>query len=397
MREKLPQITKCFFLLTIFLLPSYLIKISFFGLPTNVLEILAIISVFLLFLQQGRLLFFEWKKYLYPFRFSFIFLFSGLLLSFLANKFSLGSLGIIKGWFIVPFVFSLSLTTLFKKEVSIKTALEWLYFSIGAVALIALGYKFFGILTYDGRLTSFYLSPNHLAMYLAPGFFIGTYLLKNSAGKKYLLLISVFLLFITGAFYFTYSYGSWMAVFLTFVLLFFVQKDIAFKKNILILSGLILFSFFILQINSPKLSFLSNPRSSLSSRIMIWKSGLKIIRDNLFLGIGPGNFQDKYLEYQKFFPPYLEWAVPQPHNIYLAFWMQAGFLGLFGFLILCFQWIYFQLKQKNTPFLSVFLGIFIYILLHGLVDTPYWKNDLAFVFWIIFFLALQRRKTDNAF
>ena len=27
-------------------------------------------------------------------------------------------------------------------------------------------------------------------------------------------------------------------------------------------------------------------------------------------------------EYQKHFPPYLEWAVPQPHNLYLAFWLQ---------------------------------------------------------------------------
>jgi len=49
-------------------------------------------------------------------------------------------------------------------------------------------------------------------------------------------------------------------------------------------------------------------RSSLASRVMIWHSAGKIIVDNPIMGIGPGNFQNKYLEYQKmikrFLPPF---------------------------------------------------------------------------------------------
>ncbi|EKE15632.1 MAG: hypothetical protein ACD_11C00116G0019 [uncultured bacterium] len=395
MKDYLPQITKYLFLLTVLLLPSYLIRFSFFGLPTNVLEVLAGISILLLFLEKKQLLFLDWKNICHQFRFPLVLLFLGLLLSFFANKFSLDSLGIIKGWFVAPFLFSISLPLIFKEEKDVRKLLEWLYFSISWVAIVSLGYKFFNIVTYDGRLTSFYLSPNHLAMYLAPGFFIGTYLIKNPVNKKYLFFLSALLIFIASAFYFTFSYGAWLSVFLSFALLFFIGKDFILKKNVLVLSALILFVFFVFQINNPKLSFLDNPRSSLSSRMMIWDSGLKIIKDNPFFGIGPGNFQNKYLEYQKFFLPYLEWAVPQPHNIYLAFWLQAGILGLLGFLILCSHWIYLQIKQKNAAETTVFLGIFLYILLHGLIDTPYWKNDLAFVFWITFFLSPRKFKTSD--
>ncbi|KKQ00231.1 MAG: hypothetical protein US09_C0017G0018 [Candidatus Moranbacteria bacterium GW2011_GWD1_36_198] len=99
---------------------------------------------------------------------------------------------------------------------------------------------------------------------------------------------------------------------------------------------------------------------------------------------------------QKYYPPYLEWAVPQPHNIFLAFWLQTGFLGFIGFLFLLlftFTTLWQQLKnKKNTALTAPLLGFFIYSILHGLVDTIYWKNDLAFLFWICLFLVLFLQK-----
>ena len=118
---------------------------------------------------------------------------------------------------------------------------------------------------------------------------------------------------------------------------------------------------------------------------MIWRSAIRIISDNWIFGIGPGNFQEKYLEYQKYYPPYLEWAVPHPHNIFLTFWISGGGLALGGFLWLIF--LYFQdiLEIKKTDALRlVSLGWMLYFLLHGMVDTTYFKNDLAVLFWMAF-------------
>ena len=152
---------------------------------------------------------------------------------------------------------------------------------------------------------------------------------------------------------------------------------------------------------------------------------IKILKDHWLIGIGPGLFQPYYLDYQKYFPPYLEWAVPQPHNLFLAWWLQAGLLGLIGFLWLVIKffkqtasivrhhlfptlssteergqnelttptvspsrvregeskkgWV-FAIKQPLTIFS---MAVIIYFLVHGLVDATFWKNDLALIFWVI--------------
>jgi O-antigen ligase len=120
---------------------------------------------------------------------------------------------------------------------------------------------------------------------------------------------------------------------------------------------------------------------------MIWQSAEKVLENSWVWGIGAGNFQEKYLEYQKYFAPYLEWAVPHPHNLYLALWLYGGIFGLVGFLALVFFWFSALFRsQKNPSLRFIGLGIMLYVLLHGLVDTTYLKNDLAVLFWLLFAL-----------
>ena len=123
---------------------------------------------------------------------------------------------------------------------------------------------------------------------------------------------------------------------------------------------------------------------------MIWKSAFYIIKDHPIIGIGPGMFQKYYLDYQKFFPPYLDWAVPYPHNIFLAFLSQAGVFGFISFLWLIILFFKNTLL-KNAPYFTYISGAMIYILSHGLVDTLYWKNDLCIMFWIILFCGIAKR------
>ena len=86
-----------------------------------------------------------------------------------------------------------------------------------------------------------------------------------------------------------------------------------------------------------------------------------------------------------------------PHNIVLNFWTE---LGLFGLLL--FAWIFgkaFKLavggwrlavrnKDSSAKFLVLgVLGALIVIVVHGLVDVPYFKNDLACIFWVLISLV----------
>ena len=73
-----------------------------------------------------------------------------------------------------------------------------------------------------------------------------------------------------------------------------------------------------------------------------------------------------------------------PHNIFLAFWLYGGLLSLVGFV-----WLIVaaagQLAGSKVDWglrlgLLAALGA---ILLQGLFDTTYFKNDLALIFWLI--------------
>jgi O-antigen ligase len=82
-----------------------------------------------------------------------------------------------------------------------------------------------------------------------------------------------------------------------------------------------------------------------------------------------------------------------PHNIVFNFWTELGLLGL-----LLFVWIFgkafklaignWQLAIKNKDSSAKFLslgmfGALVVIVVHGLVDVPYFKNDLAVLFWVL--------------
>jgi O-antigen ligase len=75
-----------------------------------------------------------------------------------------------------------------------------------------------------------------------------------------------------------------------------------------------------------------------------------------------------------------------PHNIFLNFWSELGLLGalLFSWIIAKFLWQSSTLYLKEKNFLALGLcGAMLVILIHGLVDVPYFKNDLSVLFWIL--------------
>jgi hypothetical protein len=86
-----------------------------------------------------------------------------------------------------------------------------------------------------------------------------------------------------------------------------------------------------------------------------------------------------------------------PHNIVLNFWSELGLMG-----VLLFMWIIgktlflifnFQFSISNSQiqksnkaryFLVLgLLGAVIVLVVHGIVDVPYFKNDLAVLFWVL--------------
>ena len=375
----------------LFLLPVYLIKIKFSWVSFNVLELLIAVLFLLWIFNKNTKYQIPNTKYILPVSL----IFAGLVLSVIANGNYYSGLGAIKGWFVVPIIFAIIFFDALKyDEGLLKKSLFVLFFSGVAVSATGVVFEFLGILTYDNRLNIFWDSPNQLAMFLAVPLLIGIgkfgfeelprfYRGKGKAELWKISAIIFSLLAILLNLYLTKSYGAWLALAIALCVIIWLKHSKKEYNKYLAIFAILLVAFLAwASLNKYKSIENLGARSSLASRVTIWKSAGLMIEKNTLTGIGPGNFQNKYLEYQKYFPPYLEWSAPQPHNIFLAFWLESGLLGLVGFVILLFY--FFQDNKKvianNHGVGILFLAIMIYILAHGLVDTTYWSNDLAVVF-----------------
>ena len=387
--------------LVVFTLPCYLLRLKILGIPTTVLEleIYVLLAIWLIKKFQVSSFKFQVKniKSLFivycPLSIAIALILSGAILSTIFSSDLRTSAGILKGWFFDPLIFSFIVLNALKIKEQIKNLLFWFAASGTVVAIMGLFYYFMGRLTFDGRLGAFYLSPNHLAMYLAPCFLAIFYLMVAASGKaaKYLWIFGLFSTAL--ALYLTYSYSTWLGVLAG--LIFFNFIFLRAKMKIWGGVGLIILIIFLfcLQLNSPKLqNLIESPRSSFQSRIMVWQSAILMIKNNPIFGIGPGMFQEYYLNYQKYFSPYLEWAVPQPHNLFLAFLLQTGligFTGLIWLLVRFFRSGFTRIATRiNADTALILMSVMVYTLIHGLLDTTYWKNDLSVIFWLIISLMI---------
>ena len=135
---------------------------------------------------------------------------------------------------------------------------------------------------------------------------------------------------------------------------------------------------------------LSNPLNTITLREALWKSALNLLRAKPFTGGGLSGFRESVAPYAD--PAYHENEI-YPHNLILNFWTETTLLGLVAFL-----WALVQAartavsglsREPWTRSLSIgLIGALVAIGVHGQVDVPYFKNDLALEFWALLGIQL---------
>lgn len=309
-------------------------------------------------------------------------------LSWFVNGATLTGLGQLKSWLFLPIGAGMLLATIFKTQKESTANLLKVWFA-GLVTLlvIVMPYHLFGITTFDGRLQGPFTSPNFLAFFLFPGILLSYYFWEQAGDKKKKTLFLVAGFLFVYLLSLTHSFGAVIALFGSFVWYFSRRKVLnQHAKKIALL--VVLAGIFIAGelLTGDKLTTIGEERSSLASRLIIWEVSLKAIQDNPLFGIGIGQFQEAYLAYQPLFPPYLEWAVPQPHNLFLAIWLQAGLAGLIAFVWLLGKTFFQNTKPHQAE--HILRSLFVGILAYGIFDTPIFGNALSFVWWTIFMILL---------
>lgn len=113
-------------------------------------------------------------------------------------------------------------------------------------------------------------------------------------------------------------------------------------------------------------------------RLILWKETWLMLKDHWFFGAGFGAYPSVIAPYHR--ATFIE-IFQYPHNILLNLWSEVGLLGIAAFAWIVATWAHVAnrlARSRTFAFLPVFA-----LLVHGLVDVPYFKNDLAVLFWIL--------------
>ena len=374
--------------LTALLLPAYVIKFFIGPLPTNLLELILWGGFVGWFFHQPKInLQLLWLHYR-SIWWQLLLLVIGLIVGVgIAGDWRL-SLGIVKGWFISPILFSGALASILGwtaiLEIVPPLVLSTLPISLTALVQVATGQ----FVTPDGRASAWFESANYLSLYLVPILLLGTITLFEHRGTYSKILFWLAAIPGTLAVYFSYSYGGWLglAAGLFMLGIWYFRTRWQFWLSTVGIVGLA----GVTQISNERVSQMLNlsVQSSASVRLQVWATDWLMTQERWLTGIGLGQYPAQYPQFvARLFPTPLEAGMLHAHNLYFQFIINLGVVGLAGFIGLI-SYFFLWLKRCSVGCAASLASAMTAILVHGLVDTPYWKNDLAMTFWIILAIAM---------
>ncbi len=402
--------------LAVFLLPTYLIRFHIGPLPTTFLEgmMLILIAVWITrsFFIERRFM----KEVITSISQSlnlsislplFLFLIASIISIFVAPDLR-AALGLWRAYIIEPLLFFIILLdTARRDERLIHAMLIALAASALVLSMIAIYQYFTGwMIPYPWqalpgrRVTSIFPYPNALGLYLAPIVVLLTGWLTQRSGFRvqgsailYAIRYTLYALSASLSFIAILAAKSHGAIAGVVAGLFII--GISTKKlRILSVSTLILISVLIgayAPWRTYVMSYLTFTTASGKIRISQYQETMQMLRDGRMLqGAGLSGYKKTVKPYHK--NKRVE-IYPYPHNIILNFWAELGLLGLLSFLWLIVAIFANAIKKIKTLYairytLYAPTAALTALLVHGLVDVPFFKNDLAILFWIIIALCL---------
>ena len=381
--------------LTVLAIPAYIIRLNIGPIPTTVLEMIlwGVFIGWLISSPASRLkaLAKTYTSILIP----LILIFIGLVVGLAVSTDPRLSLGIVRGWFIDPILLYGMVLVVYKgrQTESLINALmlSALPISITALYQITTG----NFVTIDHRASAWFVSANYLSLYLVPILLISAYWLISSKSRLYQIWFWTSFILGTLAVYFSFSYGGWLALMIGGLVLGVWQ--FRHRWQFWFGSGALVLIATTTQITSERVARMVDiaTQSSASVRLQVWATDFLMAKEKWLTGIGLGQYPAHYPEFvTRLYSKPLELGMLHAHNLYFQFLLNLGIVGLAGFMWLMVKFFMF-IKRCSISWAIPLTAAMVAILVHGLVDTPYWKNDLSYLFWIILALSAINSRTKT--
>lgn len=383
----------------VFSLYSYIARFELFNIPFTLLEMMILILFAMWLIKNFKHIkghFLRTNKaavaILTDYGLGIILLLIISLTAVAVSPLTIPALGIWKAYFLEPIMFFLVFINVIKN----KRDLNWLFFTLGLSALVisalAIYQKFTGWAIPNEfwadeetrRVTSFFGYPNAVSLYLGPIIilYIGrivTYLKKDKAIPfifSLLVIISSLLSII-----FAVSQGAWVGVAAGIIFWGVLYNN---RSRIITISGLIILFIilsFLPNLYTPVLQELSFKGVSGQIRLEMWSETWAMLKDHFVFGAGLDGYQTVFDPYHQ--ARHIE-VYLYPHNIILNFWSELGLAGLILFVYFFVKFFRqgIRLIKTERNWALTLMAVMVTIIVHGLVDVPYFKNDLSVMFWL---------------
>lgn len=166
--------------------------------------------------------------------------------------------------------------------------------------------------------------------------------------------------------YLTFSRTAWISLLIALMCVALLNKK--YWKYFFIVFIVLFLSDKLLGVNRTDISRAVQD-NSLCYRLEIWKTSLRIIKDNFIFGIGFGTFFKYTPLYSSIVVKYIEHC----HNIYLQIMLDTGIVGFTIFIVMLVKTLikislaYIENKSNNVN--SFMLMVICMTMVHGLVDS----------------------------
>jgi len=384
------------------LAPTYVIRWHLGPLPTTVLEdaILATIAVFAVEAYRGRQRL-EWRS---PFTLpAAAFLVAGAI-GVVVSPEQVKGLGLYRAYLVEPIAFYFVLGHVVSDAWRARLILAGLATG-GAVAGLANAFVIVQAIRHHTLVLALpppvviYNTPNAVALYLVPLIGIAASLFLHDRERWVRPLSAAVLAIALGATFLSLSRGGYLALAVIALILAVINRYRWFLLPAVVVAGAALSRVPPIASRLAHEFDLHDPNNTFVSRTDLWQATLRMLRDHPIFGGGMFGFARSIQPYRG---GIYEENLIYPHNIVLNMWTETGLLGLASFawiLVQAFRVSWAGWKSGPAAWRPMQLGIFlamVAVIVHGLVDVPYLKNDLALEFWTFLGLAWAGTRAAKA-
>jgi putative inorganic carbon (HCO3(-)) transporter len=369
-------------------MPLYVLRWHVGPLPTTVLEDLILLTgaLYLLNLWRHHAPLPRRTPYDIPI---LIFLGAGVIGIFVAPD-SRAALGVFRAFLLEPIAMFYLATAVLRsaddfKPILVAGAVGASVFSL-IVIVTFVGVLIGGHLNTSSAPGAFGINPNGIALYLEPiaAVAVGFVLFARISAGRWIAVAT--LAFVLPALVCTLSRGTLLAGAVLAAVAVLSVRDL--RVRLALLGGAVAGGLALSQVPfvAARLAHQLDPHyATLALRLAIWSVTLRMLRDHPLFGAGISGYQAVMQQYRtrNLHPE------PYAHNIFLTTWSEVGLLGLAAFAVIFFGllWrVWRSLGSASDAHRPLLWGIFaawVVFGVHGLVDSPYWKNDLSLEFWML--------------